>query len=290
MLVNSMQSSQADDDLHLITLWLHGKSSHSQEAYKRDIEQFVDFVDVPLTEVKIQHLWDWMDHLEKKEHLPATLARKLAALKSLLTYGYKIGYLVFNVGAAVNLPKVQDKLSERILSEDDISELLLHATTLRNCVLLKLFYASGARVSELSNLYWGAVISRNHDQGQITLHGKGNKTRVLKLSGSVWTDLMDLKSQTENPHTHQPVFKSQKGGHLSRVQIWRIVRDTAKKAGFDQNISPHWFRHAHASHSLDQGAPIHLVKETLGHQSLTTTSRYTHARPDESSSQYLNIK
>ena len=288
--VNSMQSSQADDDFHLITLWLQGKSLHSQEAYQRDIEQFVDFVDLPLSEVKIQHIWDWMDSLKTKDHLPATLARKLAALKSLFTYGHKIGYLVFNVGAAVNLPKVQDKLSERILSEEDISAILGQATTLRNHVLLKLFYASGARVSELVNLYWGAVISRNHDQGQITVHGKGNKTRVLKLTGAVWTDLMELKSQTENTQSNAPVFQSQKGGHLSRVQIWRIVRDTAKKAGFDQNVSPHWFRHAHASHSLDRGAPIHLVKETLGQQSLTTTSRYTHARPDESSSEYLDIK
>ena len=287
--VNSMQSSQADDDIHLITLWLHGKSPHSQEAYKRDVEQFVDFVDLPLTEIKIQHLWDWMDHLKKKDHLPATLARKLAALKSLLTYGHKIGYLVFNVGAAVNLPKVQDQLSERILSEEDISVIVSCATTLRNHVLLKLFYASGARVSELVNLYWGAVISRNNDQGQITVHGKGNKTRVIKLSGSVWMDLMELKSQTQNTQSIEPVFQSQKGGPLSRVQIWRIVRNAAKKAGFDQNVSPHWFRHAHASHSLDRGAPIHLVKETLGHQSLATTSRYTHARPDESSSQYLDI-
>ncbi len=288
--VNSSRVSQADDDLHLIRLWLQGKSSHSQEAYVRDIEQFVDFVDLPLNEVKLQHFWDWADHLKQKGALPATQARKLAAIKSLFSFAHRIGYLLFNVGAAVTLPSVPEKLSERILTEEDISQILAQTDTLRNRVLLKLFYASGARVSELSCLYWGAVVTRNHNrQGQITLLGKGNKTRTLVIPASVWEELMELKSEMETSEPNQPVFRSRKGGALSRQQIWRIVRSAAKSAGFDQNISPHWLRHAHASHALDHGAPVHLVKESLGHQSLTTTSKYAHARPDESSSKYINI-
>ncbi len=288
--VNSSRVSQADDDLHLIRLWLQGKSSHSQEAYVRDIEQFVDFVDLPLNEIKLQHFWDWADHLKQKGALPATQARKLAAIKSLFSFAHRIGYLLFNVGAAVTLPNVPEKLSERILTEEDISQILAQTDTLRNRVLLKLFYASGARVSELSCLYWRAVITRNHNrQGQITLLGKGNKTRTLVIPASVWEELMELKSEMETSEPNQPVFRSRKGGALSRQQIWRIVRSAAKSAGFDQNISPHWLRHAHASHALDHGAPVHLVKESLGHQSLTTTSKYAHARPDESSSKYINI-
>ncbi len=288
--VNSSRVNQADDDLHLIRLWLQGKSSHSQEAYVRDIEQFVDFVDLPLNEVKLQHFWDWATHLKQKGALPATQARKLAAIKSLFSFAHRIGYLLFNVGAAVTLPSVPEKLSERILTEEDIAQILAQTDTLRNRVLLKLFYASGARVSELSCLYWGAVIARNHNrQGQITLLGKGNKTRTLVIPASVWEELMELKSEMETSEPNQPVFRSRKGGALSRQQIWRIVRSAAKSAGFDQNISPHWLRHAHASHALDHGAPVHLVKESLGHQSLTTTSKYAHARPDESSSKYINI-
>lgn len=288
--VKSSRVKQADDDLHLIRLWLQGKSSHSQEAYVRDIEQFVDFVDLPLSEVKLQHFWDWVDHLKEKGALPATQARKLAAVKSLFSFAHRIGYLPFNVGAAVTLPNVPEKLSERILTEVDIQQILAQASTLRNRVLLKLFYASGARVSELSRLYWGAVIARNNNQqGQITLLGKGNKTRALVIPASVWKELMELKSETEATESNQPVFRSRKGGALSRQQIWRIVRNAAKSAGFDQNISPHWLRHAHASHALDHGAPVHLVKESLGHQSLTTTSKYAHARPDESSSKYIDI-
>ena len=287
--INSPRSSQANDDLHLINLWLRGKSQHSQEAYTRDVEQFVDFVDLPLSEIKMQHFWDWADHLKKQGALPATQARKLAAVKSLFSFGHKIGYLQFNVGAAITLPSIPDKLAERILLEEDIIAIVSQARTLRNRVLLKLFYASGARVSELASVYWGALIPRGDQQGQISLLGKGNKMRTLLLPASVWKELMELKSKSELNEPNQPVFRSRKGGPLSRQQIWRIVRDAARAAGFDKNVSPHWLRHAHASHALDHGAPVHLVQESLGHRSLTTTSKYTHARPDDSSSKYLNI-
>lgn len=287
--VNSSRSSQANDDLHLISLWLKGKSEHSQEAYTRDVEQFVDFVDLPLSEIKLQHFWDWADHLKRLGALPSTQARKLAAVKSLFSFGHRIGYLQFNVGVAITLPNIPDKLAERILLEEDIVAIVGQAHTLRNRVLLKLFYASGARVSELASVYWGALISRGNRQGQISLLGKGNKVRTLMLPAPIWKDLMELKSESEFNESNHPVFRSRKGGSLSRQQIWRIVRDAARAAGFDKNISPHWLRHAHASHALDRGAPVHLVQESLGHRSLATTSKYTHARPDESSSKYLNI-
>ena len=287
--INSSRSSQANDDLHLISLWLKGKSKHSQEAYTRDLEQFVDFVDLPLSEIKLQHFWDWADHLKKLGALPSTQARKLAAVKSLFSFGHRIGYLQFNVGVAITLPNIPDQLAERILLEEDIMAIVGQAHTLRNRVLLKLFYASGARVSELASVYWGALIPRENRQGQISLLGKGNKVRTLMLPAPIWKDLMELKSESEFNESNHPVFRSRKGGSLSRQQIWRIVRDAARAAGFDKNISPHWLRHAHASHALDRGAPVHLVQESLGHRSLATTSKYTHARPDESSSKYLNI-
>ncbi|MYF39901.1 MAG: tyrosine-type recombinase/integrase [Rhodothermaceae bacterium] len=287
--INSSRSSQANDDLHLISLWLKGKSAHSQEAYTRDVEQFVDFVDLPLSEIKLQHFWDWADHLKKLGALPSTQARKLAAVKSLFSFGHRIGYLQFNVGVAITLPNIPDQLAERILLEEDIVAIVSQAHTLRNRVLLKLFYASGARVSELTSVFWGALIPRENQQGQVSLLGKGNKVRTLMLPAPIWNDLMELKSESEFSESNHPVFRSRKGGSLSRQQIWRIVRDAARAAGFDKNISPHWLRHAHASHALDHGAPVHLVKESLGHRSLATTSKYTHARPDESSSKYLNI-
>ncbi len=292
---NSLRVSQADDDLHLISLWLHGKSDHAQSAYMRDVERFVDFVDLPLAEVKLKHFWEWADDLKARGYKPSTQARKLAAVKSLFSFGHRIGYLMYNVGAAVTVPSIPDKLAERILPEDDIQRILDSATNLRNRVLLRLFYASGARVSELASLYWGALLERGlhngQPVGQITLLGKGDKTRTIRLPPGTWASLEQLREKAAEhgyAQRRHPVFRSQKGGSLSRQQIWRIVRRAAKAAGLTQNVSPHWLRHAHASHALDNGAPAHLVKDSLGHKSLTTTSKYAHARPHDSSSLYLN--
>jgi integrase/recombinase XerD len=118
----------------------------------------------------------------------------------------------------------------------------------------------------------------------VTVFGKGRKTRTILLKQDIWDELMQLKGDRSND---EPVFKSRKGGHINRHQLWRIVAAAAKRAGIEGKVSPHWLRHAHASHSLDRGAPIHLVQQTLGHESVATTSRYLHARPNDSSSLYL---
>lgn len=124
-------------------------------------------------------------------------------------------------------------------------------------------------------------------EGQVTLYGKGGKTRVVLLSESTWKALQSIRVDT-GPES--PIFVSRKGrGHLDASQVHRTVRTAARRAGIEGNVSPHWFRHAHASHALDRGCPIHLVQATLGHASVATTGKYTHARPNESSSKYLAI-
>src|ERR1700680_491265 len=88
----------------------------------------------------------------------------------------------------------------------------------------------------------------------------------------------------------QTVFASRKGGgHLDRSQVLRIVQQAARRAGIRRKVSPHWFRHAHASHAMDRGAGIHLVQATLGHASITTTGKYLHARPKDSSARFLGL-
>jgi len=101
----------------------------------------------------------------------------------------------------------------------------------------------------------------------------------------VWLQLLSIKGQAK---AEDPIFGSRKGGGpLDVSQVRRIVYAAARKAGLEQRVSPHWMRHAHASHALDRSAPIHLVQATLGHASVATTGRYLHARPAESSSLYL---
>ncbi len=288
-------SADGDAD-RLVELWLRGKSPNTVEAYRRDVREFLDHCVQPLHEIKLQHVWEWMDDLESRSFRPATRARKLASVKSLFSFGHRVGFLAFNVGAAVRLPHLPDLLAERILDEDQVARLLEATESPRDSMVLRLFYSSGARVSEIAALRWNGVQERRirgeAPTGQVTLLGKGSKTRSVLLSRDTWVQLQDFRAQEAEAgfgNGDDAVFRSPRGSHVTRQTIWRIVKKAALAAGISEHVSPHWLRHAHASHALDRGAPAHLVKETLGHKSLATTSRYTHARPDDSSGRYLPV-
>lgn len=112
------------------------------------------------------------------------------------------------------------------------------------------------------------------------------KTRAVKLSKATWKALQAIRNGAVSA---APVFVSQKGGALDETQVHRIVRAAAQRAGIDGNVSAHWLRHSHASHALERGASVALVRDTLGHSSLAVTSRYTHAKPNESSALHLAL-
>ena len=169
------------------------------------------------------------------------------------------------------------------MSKEDVGRILSAETKPRDKTLLRLLYAAGLRVSEAARLRWRNLRPRG-DTGQITVFGKGGVTRSIPLPASVWSELIGLRGEAG---AEEPVFRSRSGKPLDRGRIRRILRRAAEHAGLDANVSPHWLRHAHASHSLDHGAPIHLVQATLGHSSVTTTSAYLHARPGDSSARFL---
>jgi len=275
--------AQADTDEQLIDLWLHGRNPNTFEAYARDLQRFMAFVGKPLRQIKLRDVQAYADTLE---HLaPATRARLLAVVKSLFTFGSKLGYFPFNVAAAVRIPKLKDTLAERILAGEDTLRILALEPDRRNHALLRLLYGAGVRVSELTLLKWRDV-QESKDAGQIVVYGKGGKTRSILLSPATWQELVELRGDNGD---NGPVFRSREGGHLSRSQVLRIVRTAAHRASINKNVSPHWLRHAHASHNLDRGTPIHLVQQTLGHSSVAVTGRYLHARPGDSSARYLAV-
>jgi site-specific recombinase XerD len=156
----------------------------------------------------------------------------------------------------------------------------------RNRALLTLLYGGGLRISEVTGLRWRDLAERD-GAGQVTVYGKGGKTRVVLLSGGTWATLGEIGGAAT---PDAPVFRSRKGsGPLDESAVHRIVKAAAARAGLSGEVSAHWLRHAHASHSLDRGAPIHLVQQTLGHASVATTGRYLHARPTDSSARYLGV-
>lgn len=274
---------QATSDEHLVELWVFRRSPQTDRAYRADAKRFMEWARKPLCAVTLPDLVAFSVTLTDLAEI--SQLRTLSSIKSLFAFGHRIGYLPYDVGRALRLPKVRDQLSERILPEADVHRMLSLEENPRNRALLTLLYASGIRVGELCGLRWQHV-SATSDGGQITVLGKGTKTRSIRLPASVWKLLMALPRGRE---ASDPVFASRKKRPLSPSQVWRIVRTAALRAGIEANVSPHWMRHAHGSHALDRGAPIHLVQATLGHSSVSTTGRYLHARPQDSSSRFLAL-
>ena len=274
---------QSTSDETTIALWLHGRSAGTRRAYESDARSFFAAAGRSLREVTVgdvQAFGAGMAHLAS-----ASQARKLSAVKSLLSFAHRIGYTTFNVGAVVKLPSIKATLAERIVGEADVHRLLALEPDARNAAILRLTYGAGLRISEVCGLKWRDLQVRDAG-GQVTVFGKGGKTRVVVLPASIWSSLSPLRGLAD---ADDPVFASQRGGHLDPSQVHRVVKAAAARAGLSAGMSAHWLRHAHASHALDRGAPIHLVQSTLGHASVATTGRYLHARPTESSSRYLAV-
>jgi site-specific recombinase XerD len=272
-------------DDNLVRLWLSTKASPAtRRAYATEAARFRAFTQKPIAWITLADVQSYAQSLGQGTLKPASQNRALTAIKSLLSFGQETGYLPFNVGAAVKLRPARDSLAQRILEESEVARLIDAASEGRNRVMLKLLYTSGIRVSEVCGLKWCDALPRK-EGGQITVFGKGGKTRTILLKPKIWLQLLSIKGQAK---ATDPIFASRKGAAaLDASQVRRIVYAAARKAGFEQRVSPHWMRHAHASHALDRNAPIHLVQATLGHASVSTTGRYLHARPTESSSFYL---
>ena len=275
----------ATADLQLLDLWLHGRPSTTKRAYRADANRFLAHVTKSLLNVTLVDVQAFSDALDYQALQPSSRHRMLSAVKSLFAFGHRIGYLAFDVAKPLRLPPLRDKLSERILSEAEVQRMLALERQPRNHALLYLLYSSGVRVSECSALRWRDLQART-EGGQITVQGKGGKTQFILLPASVWQILLSLPRSFSDD---APLFPSRKGGRLHPSQILRVVQAAARRAGITKMVSPHWMRHAHASHALDRGAPIHLVQSTLGHASISTTGRYLHARPTASSSHYLPL-
>jgi integrase/recombinase XerD len=286
-------------DEQFIDLWLHGKSEKTIRAYTSEISRYYATTGKSLQETRLEDVYQFVDSLV---HLaPASRNRALAAVKSALSFGVKSGYLKVNVGLLAHLPKLEDRLAERIMSEASVARMLALEANTRNHAILVLLYRAGLRCAELCNLTWRNLQERD-EAGQITVFGKGDTTRSVLLTQETWQEVMNLKGYNYNPLDGY-VFTSRQARsragkndrRLDESMIFRIVRAAANRAGvaLDEHgkskMSPHWMRHAHATHALENGAPITLVKETLGHKSIETTAKYTHVRPNASSGQYLKV-
>jgi len=302
--------SGAETDERLVELWLARKAPSTRRKYSEDLAKFRDFTEgKALSAVTLSDFHDFASFISVLM-APSSQGRVLATIKSLLSFANKVGYLPFNVGAAVELPRVKDTLSERILTEAEAHRIMnapKGAFAARDRALLSMLYAGALRREEAVRLKWRDLKDRDDlgaGVGQATLFGKGSKTGVALLPASVYSQVLSLRRVTERTAEgakieryageDEPVFRSRKkrnglGGHLEVSQVNRIVAKAARDADIDRAVSPHWLRHAHASHAHARKTDLALIRDTLRHSSIATTGRYLHARPNDSSALHLGL-
>jgi integrase/recombinase XerD len=291
--------TNARTDRELLAVWLKSHadgSPHTIRVYKRVGERFLHALVVAGSDLRratVEDVQAALGAIRTKEDgsavRPATVNTYVAAVKSFLGFAHRVGFTRFNAGPLIKLKKAPRQVAQRILGEVEIAMLIRAARPGRDRLMLQVAYFGGLRVSELVGLTWSQVIRRDSGEAQLSIVGKGSKEREVLIPAAIAGPL--LASRGEAPAT-APVFASVRNpGHALTVRaVNYIVKDAARRAGVNPAASVHWFRHAHASHAIDNGAPITLVSATLGHADLKSTSVYAHARPGESSGRYLKSK
>ena len=255
---------------------------HTQELYRRTINKLAIATDnKPLAWLTLEDIQQWGDRLSQEDLSDSSRRTYISAAKSLLSFASKCGLINFNVGASVKPPMAKDSLSERILDQSELYALLNADTSERNRLILNLFYYGGLRVSELINLTW-----KDLNGEYLNVFGKGSKTRIVRLPAKIVAQLKDFKPRLSKRSDYIFISVRTKS-KLRRESVTQLIKAISKEVGIDKPVSSHTLRHCHATNSLEKGAPISLVKETLGHSSVAITSRYLHVRPDQSSSLYL---
>ena len=278
----SQINSYADKPIDIIlNMWVHGKSKNTKALYKRVSTRFLTFINIPLVEVRLDDIQDFIDSLQ---HLAVSTQKTYTVVvKSLLSFIHKLGLTHLNIGTLIKPPKARDAINERIISKSDIKLIINSEPNKRNQIILKTLYYLGLRASEICGLKWSDVTLQSNGTATLTVFGKGDKTRFLIVPKQLLNEILTLKKDNQTY-----IFTSRKfNGHLNRTQLWKIVKAAGNRCGIG-NPSPHWYRHSHATHSLEGGADIHLLSNSLGHETIATTSRYLHSRPDDCSSLYLD--
>lgn len=275
----------------VIPLWRYNRPESTLYVYAPVIKGLRNHLEqTPIQNVSTAQLQEFLEGSSKGQ-LPATVSRKISTIRSLFQYALKIGAIDRDPSAALLAPRVPDELASRILTRDEVLKIIDGQTPgTRDRVLLVILFSCGLRASEASSLKWADTRTRAGNDGQISVLGKGNKRRSIRLTPDVWAELLSIRPP--NVAGERFVFESDAGFRrpLSRTRIAHIVRAAARQAGLEAAVSPHWFRHTHATVAMDSGAPLNLISYTLGHTSVATTSRYLHASPERSSTQYINLR
>jgi integrase/recombinase XerD len=251
------------------------------EAYGRDLAALAEWLRRPPSTVSTEELERWIAELRAAGLAPATIARRVASIRSFLRHLVLVGSVSVNAAAELELPRRIRRLP-RTLSPGEAERLIDAASgtsprALRDCALVELLYGAGLRVSEAVSLDRAGV---DLDERLVRTVGKGGKERVVPVGRSAVEALRRYLARGR-PHLdrkHRPeLFLNAQGGALTRAGAFLILRRLAAKAGLEpERVHPHLLRHSFATHLLEGGADLRSVQEMLGHADLSTTELYTH--------------
>ena len=243
-------------------------SAHTLRSYRTDLDEFQRFLadrdGGSLAATDARAVRAWLAALHARGLQPASIGRKLAALRSCLRFLVRRGVMAANPAREVRGPRQPRKLVS-FLPIDEAADLV----DARNAT-------DGARVSELAGLDIHAL---DRTERTVRVLGKGRKERIVPY-GTKAAQALETWLGRRGEHAGA-VFTNGRGGRLGVRSVHTIVRRSARAAGIVRRVSPHTLRHTFATHLLDRGADLRMIQELLGHSRLSTTQRYTHVASEQ---------
>ncbi len=267
-------------------------SVHTLTSYKRDLQQFSDFLSQvyeidSAQEIKFTIIRSWIAQLMEEGNSARTVNRKISTLKSYFRYLLKTGKIDQNPTLKITGPKIRKKLpvfieekSMDFLVDDDLD--MNSFKEVRDRLVVEFFYTTGMRRAELIGIKTLDVDINNQ---LIKVLGKRNKERLLPIHGSLLSLIDSYLSLKKNLNTSQQMeanfFITEKGKKMYPELVYRIVNNYLSRVSTQKKKSPHVLRHTFATHMLNHGADLNAVKELLGHANLAATQIYTHNTIDK---------
>ena len=282
-----MDGSRLLGDFKFYMKFERGLSVNTVNSYSNDIKKFIDFIidlndEVSPKKAGVDTIKEFIYQQAKQGISERSQSRLISSLRGFFQFLRLEGYRDDHPMGLIESPKIGIKLPD-VLSYQEIDD-LFSAVDLsakgghRNRAILELMYGCGLRVSEsisvrISDLFF--------EEGFIRVIGKANKERLIPVHSIAQKYIMTYRHEIRNKINIQPqyedlLFLNQRGGRLSRQMIFLIIKELAKKAGLNREISPHTLRHCFATHLLENGADLRAIQQMLGHQNITTTEIYVH--------------
>ena len=259
-------------------------SENTLDAYMSDLQKLLDYVGsegLHVLDVKLDDLRNFVAALVDIGISARSQSRILSGVRTFYTFLILDGYIEDDPTELLEWPKIGEHLPE-VLSVEEVDRLeqacdLSKWEGQRNRTIIEVLFSCGLRVSELINLRLSDLFL---NEKFIRVMGKGKKERLVPISESAVKELqywfMDRNLMKIKPGEEDFVFLNRRGGHLTRMMIFTIVRRLAEAAGIEKTISPHSLRHSFATALLEGGANLRAIQDMLGHERISTTQIYTH--------------